>query len=1492
VRPGILAMLLVAWLTAAASATAAIVARPLTLQHLTPADGLSQGTVHATLQDSQGFVWLATEDGLVRYDGHDLKRYGTVRTDPRALPGNFVRDLVEDRGGNLWVAIKDGGLSRWNRAADAFDTWRHDPARPDSLPSNAVRALALAEDGRVWVGLSDAGLALLDPRTGRFQNFRHDGADPDSLGDDRVNTLYRDRAGNLWIGTDGGLYRRAARETRFARVGRPAGEAGAIGSEKITRILEDGAGRLWVATFDAGLYRIDWTGEVIESFRHDAKRPGSLAHDDVRALLDDGAGRLWVGTGDGLDLLDRGSGTFIHYRSDRTDPLSLPDSVVLSLYQDAGGLVWIGMRAGGVSRWDPHAWELGGQRPPWLDGKLVTSFADAGGRRVWVGSLGGGLVRFDTETGEAVDLDALYAGRPGRAVLGDRRVMALHTDRQRTLWIGTMTSGLASLAPDGELRTVPVHPGDPQATSAAGIMTLFESRDGRVWIGTNGGGANVLDPVTRRIRQLPHGAGPGAVTSANVTAFAEDPAGNLWIATDGGGLDLARADGTVVKVWRHDPRDPQSLSSDTVYALAVDHEGRVWIGTDDGGLDQVVGTSERPDAVRFAHVTRAEGLTSDTVYGIEVDNVGHLWLSGNAGLMRFDPNSRTVKTYHREHGLHGEEFDYNAAHRTSDGRLCFGGPGGFDVFDPSRLSDAVRAPRLALTQVEVMGAPFATARPPWLTSALSLPHTATIVSLDFAALDFQSPRRNRIAYRLRGLTDEWIDLGTQRRVTLTNLPAGEHTLEVRAANADSVWSDVPLRLTIRQEASPWRTPLAYAAYVAAALLAIAWALRGQQRRLRSAVERQQHLQKEVAERTGELVESNRRLAEAARAKEGFLARMSHELRTPMNGVVGMTELLARSGLSAAQTRLTDTIRSSAETLLRILNDLLDLSKIDAGKVQLESLPVDVTRLVEESSALFTASCDEKGLSLVVCPPEQNGLAVLGDPLRLRQVLMNLIGNAVKFTAQGEIVVRADAVVGSDGLVHLQLSVTDTGIGIGPEALERVFEPFAQADETTTRRFGGTGLGLAICRELVALMGGAIRAESRPHAGSTFYVSLSLPRAHAESPAPSPLAGRSVRVHTRRPALREALERHLASYGARTVPGRGAPAAEDAPGELVIVDADTLATETGAMRTGGKPHASWVLIERLPASPTSVRLPVQRAALHDALLAAAGLRAEAPAPAPAGGDDLRAHVLIVEDDAVNAAVAQGYLDALGCTHEWVADGGSAVRRTAAEHFDLVLLDINLPDMDGYATARLIRERDAQQERARVPIVALTAHGASGALAACRAAGIDDVLGKPCTLEECAAVVRRHAPTEHGDAADARLAERVLDSPPAAAGADLAGLATIDDATLSALRVLGRDRQAELFARLVGLFETGATQALEDLGRALAQHRFAEAAGLCHKLKASAGNVGAVVFAAHVRELEQACTPAAVARALALHARLAQALPGLLDALHRRRLQATA
>ncbi|MEJ0099516.1 MAG: two-component regulator propeller domain-containing protein [Pseudomonadota bacterium] len=1485
-------MTLVAGLLAFVTAfsTPAMEQRPLVLKHLTTADGLPQATVMTTLRDSQGFVWFGTEDGLVRFDGQKLVRYAGSTDSTNSLPDNWIWQVVEDPNHDLWIAMGSGGVARWRRDADRFDLFRHVDGKPDSLASNNVRTVLVDAQGRLWAGTTDAGVDILDPATGKVQHLRHDAHDEDTLSSDQVFTLQQDHAGDVWIGTASGLDRWHRASGRIERVG--GLQRDAVLRTEVHQLLENSDGTFWVGTYDKGLARIDADGKVLRREQHDAHRMDSLVSNEVHVLLQDKAGNLWVGTDAGLDLLQPEGSSFLHYQHDAGDIATLRNSNIMSLYQDPTGLLWIGTR-GGVSRWNPYSWEMGGARPHWLREQFVMGFADAPGSEVWIASMAG-LYRYDAMNGNASSIDTVL-GRVN--ALGDSSVMSLKEDHEGSLWIGTMRAGLKRLRPDRSLQSFAVAPDNPRALSSAGIMSLAESRAGRIWVGTYGGGVNIVDPASGEVRKLPFGGAKDAVSGSNVTAMLEDTQGNFWLGTDSEGLTLVSAEGRLLRRFRMDPAQPRALPSDSVYSLALDSRGRVWIGTSKG-VARALDADVDPAQQRISTVTLALGQGSDVVYGVVGDPRAGIWISTNTGLVYFDPDKHVTRAYHREDGLQGEEFNNGAVARLADGRLCFGGPGGFNIFDPRKLSASRAPPSLLLTGAAIAGIPVAGATPVWLRKKLSLGYRDDIASLDFAVLDFTAPEHARLQYRMADFSDQWID--AQRTITLTSLPAGDHVLEVRAASADSPWS-APLRFALHRDQKPWLTPWAYAVYALLIGLAIALRIRHEKRKFRDIERARDHLETQVKERTVELVESNRQLAEAARAKSDFLDRMSHELRTPMNGVVGMTELLSRTSLSATQTHLTKTIRASAHILLQIVNDLLDLSKIRAGKVALESLPVDIGQVLEECTSLFAGAAEAKGLELIVCPPRDTRRALRGDPLRVRQVLMNLVGNAVKFTSQGEIVVRADVEQLGEDKATVRLSVTDTGIGIDEAVLAKIFEPFTQADEKTTRQFGGTGLGLAICRELAEVMGGRISVESRAQVGSTFTLHLPM-QLGPELPVEPQLRKVVARLATRRPSLAESLQRHCALLGLELAWDPQSNDREPQSGEVLLVDAASSDALLARCLTQPELCRSSLVVIATPAEVERLSLtlllperavvlkPVHHVAVREALATVLGMPELIQAPAPREEHrKLRGHVLLVEDDPVNAAVAEGYLAELGCTSAWVTSAKAAIARQQTEHFDLVFMDLNMSDMDGFTATTRIREREASG--VRIPIVALTAHDARSYRERVLKAGMDDILSKPYSLDDCRAMLVRWI------GGNAVAAEEVDAAPQAdttaevaAAADDTAALACIDAGAVQSLGRLGTGGPQALYNRLAALFESSSQPVMAQLDTALKNNDFEQAASLCHRLKSSSANVGAMAFAAGLRELEQHCREGNAAGAVELHARLATAYEPLLAALRTRRMVA--
>jgi signal transduction histidine kinase/ligand-binding sensor domain-containing protein/DNA-binding response OmpR family regulator len=1331
--------------------------RPMYFEHLSVRDGLSQSTVMTVLQDSRGFIWLGTESGLDRYDGYSLKAYRRERGNNQALASDYIWKINEDSRGDLWLATSGGGVARWDHNTDRFQQFRHAPDDPQSIGSDTVRTLHVDANDRVWVG-TERGMDLLDPRTGKVRRliFQPDNAPP--LAADSVYALYSDRSGRLWIGTDQGLKRYVPATDHLEQIAAD----GPLGNARVRAILEDHLGAMWIGTFEGGLHRLDPESGQLTSFRHDAANPRSLSSDRVRAILEDDAHRLWVGTSDGLNLFDRDSRDFVRYGRDANIPHTLRDDDVMSLHQDRGGVVWVGTRHGGVSHWSPRSWTLGHYQSALFVNNAVNAFADDGQGIIWVGTAEG-LVEIDTRRRR----ERRYTTRsPGPLKLEDNGVMSLLYDRTGMLWIGTRSGGLLQFdRRRGTVRSYRDPAIEPAAWLGDGVMCLFEDRNGEVWAGTFGGGLARIDRNTGELIRYPAGSAPSALSSPRASAIAEDLLGNLWIGTIGGGLNLLERSTGRFHHYRRNDRDPRSLSDDSIYALHVDPTGTVWIGTAGGGLDRVVGGSSRPGDVRFQRERRLANLPSQVVYGIESDSQGQLWLSTNNGLVRFDPGTGRSRLLREVHGLQADEFNFNAHYRSRDGTLYFGGNGGFNAFLPEGALSQAPPPRVALTSVVVLNEQLPVPEFPDADHPLRLAHDDKLVTFEFTALDFMSPANNRYRYRLEGFDAGWINSGAMHQATYTNLEAGEYTFRVRAMNADGVWSTQDLVIPVHVAAAPWNTVTARLIYAAVVLLLLGYAWNLQRVRSQRELNHKRELESMVRLRTQELEERNHQLQVLSRAKSDFVARMNHELRTPMNGVLGLSELLLGTRLDPVQRRFAEGIHRSADSLLAIVNDVLDFSKLEAGRLQLAPVDCDLVELVEQTAEMLAARATEKNIELLCEPPARPLPRVRVDVVRLRQVLVNLGGNAVKFTESGTVTLRLTARQAQHDQLQVRLDLIDTGIGIEPENQARIFEEFVQEDASTTRRYGGTGLGLAITRQLVALMGGQLSLQSTPGVGSTFTVEMSLPLATAAPrPAlPADVAGLRILVADDHACVRRFLSRTLEAWGAYATE---AGTLSDVLGELRATAYNAVLIDHSLLDPDGADAVQAALAERA-VRPRVIRLaafaqladartsnsqwfdaettkpvrllPLQQVltgAAQNALRPASGHAEPAPPLAPA-------HVLVVEDQSLNRDVAEGMLRSLGVEVTTAHDGRHALEMLERNHYDVVLMDCRMPVMDGFTATAELRRREPPGQH--VPVIALTADTTCAAREACLRAGMDDYLGKPFKRATLRAALARWIPT---------------------------------------------------------------------------------------------------------------------------------------------------
>jgi len=1209
--------------------------RNFAFKHLSQDQGLPGISLVDQIQDRNGIMWFSIESiGLARYDGHKFTLFQNQENDKRTLSSNYVNHIIEDPLGNLWLTT-DYGVNYLNTRSNQITHYFNIPGDSCSLPSNICKAVAYDQHGQVWIGTENGLACKTNSGFRRFLSL------PDTiLNTDRmvsVQNIYIDKKGNFWLGTRGGLLKFNPDNGSVKKWSHTDQGNNKPRHDHVLVINEDNKGYLWIGTH-RGLDRFNPEQERFESWNYsNLSDQKDLEQEGVNTICIDKKGIIWIGTyTKGIVMIDPEENDYLRINNDNK---TLTSNHIRSIYEDKQDLIWIGTKFEGLFIFDDNTnlfskWPSQYEAVLPLRNKYLLSFFEDRDQILWLGTKMEGLFRVDLKK-DKIQQYAHRAEDPGSLL--SNRVQSVIRDQGGGLWIGT-EGGLNLLDEKtnvfSNFGTVPVN-------------ALFCDSKGTVWVGTTRGLFFVNHSINGLSRK-PEDKNSFFFNNSNldIIYIFQDSFNQLWFSTRLSGLFSYDLDTEVLINHSRELSGKNQFHSFMPRGISEDENGDLWIGSKDWGLFMY----NRTDS-SFTNYTMINGLPSNMVLNIEPCQGGDFWLGTYNGIARFNPRNNTSLNFNNNHGLLSQIIEIGVHHRFENGEILFGGNNGFNLFHPSDLNQEYVSLPLVITSIKAFDEELG--RDITENQTLRLKSKQNYLSFEFTLPDYKNPIKHEYAVWMEGVDTDWKMLGNRNYATYTNLKPGNYNFHLRGANDMGIWSDYVLSLKIILQPPFYMTPwfkVLFALFLFLFALGVYFQIKNRQaeleRLVRERTSKLEHafdelfekniminkqkaeieahhnlLELKVQERTRDLEEAKRKAVESDRLKSSFLANMSHEIRTPLNAITGFSTLICGDTSSPEKKeKYVGIIKSNANSLLKLVEDILDVSKIEAGQLTIHKDYFDVQNLMLELQDMFLQELKNKKKTEVELrleiPDELPGaLNLFSDQIRIKQVLINLLGNALKFTHTGKIVFSYRILKD-----RVTFSVLDTGIGIPVGDQEKIFNRFIKIEEENAV-YRGTGLGLSISKSLVELLGGKIWVESEPGKGSCFSFEI-----------PGPMKWTKKLLSKTRSLPKEADFTHLS-------------------------------------------------------------------------------------------------ILIIEDERSNYELLHSFFSGTGASVTWAPDGAIAVSFCEKSRYDLILLDIKMPGIDGYQTIKLLREIWPH-----VPVIAQTAFAQADDYIKVEQSGFNDILVKPFSREE--------------------------------------------------------------------------------------------------------------------------------------------------------------
>lgn len=1055
-------------------------AQVIDFKHYSIKDGLSQIEIKCLFQDTEGYIWIGTQNGLNKFDGYYFENIFNDPLDTTSISSNWIFDITEDADGNLWLATKNG-LNKYDKKKGLFYRIKYKNA--NSLITDDYVYGIDSDNTNIYIN-TPPSLSVFNYRTGDLKVYTNN-FDYDGILYDLSYPILRSKSGLIWIGSNKGLYYFNPKNETFYNFPSEVNSDNAISNGKITALYEDNNGNILIGTQN-GLNIYNPSTRKIKQYFHDENNSNSLTINFIRSIICDHSGAYWVGTEEGglnKIIVDKESGNlnFTHYKSGAKGTDFISHDIVYSLLEDESKNLWIGTLAG-LSKIDLKNNEFSIYKKTentgsvdLLDNFIASIYKDEN-NKLWIGNWGKGLNILDRDKNEVIHYSSNFKGKRN---LPNNFVHVLFKDSKSRFWLGTRNG--ISLYDEREDKFIPFHIyfGIEKSGYFVNnrVYCISELTSGNIWIGT-GNGIFVFYPDSKEYKIFRKENNTNLRLAHNlVYSILEDRDNEVWIATSNG-LDKYNPKTCEIFHFQNIPDSLNTLSNNFTISLCEDKYGNIWIGTNTG-----VNRFNKKDSI-FTYYSIKDGLPSNIVYDIIEDKNRDLWFTTGKGLAKFDIEKEEFKIYGFEEELQGGEFNLKAVYKADDGEMFFGSVGGIVSFYPDSLRDDDFIPPVVITSFSKVREGIRSKQNIY-NDEIVLSYLDYAFTIKFAALDYTNSPKNKYSYKMKGLSDEWIDLRNRRYVHFTNLSPGKYMFSVKGTNHDGVWNERSTSIYIRILPPWWRSNYAYVFYVFLIIISIISIIK---LRERSLIKEKHVLDNKIRERTAEIALQKEKLNQLNVTKDKFFSILAHDLKNPFSSLYSMSEIVSTkyNDLDEEDKIMAlKKIHKSAELIYNLLENLLTWSNSQRGRIEYTPVEFNLSKLVDQNINLHRHHADKKGVTVI--NRNEDEYIAYGDRQMINTVLRNLINNAIKFTNKGG---KVEIYINRKNDFY-EVQVKDEGIGISSDNMGKLFHIDVKHKTTGTSGEKGTGLGLILCKEFVEKGGGIIWCESEEGKGTSFYFTIPI-----------------------------------------------------------------------------------------------------------------------------------------------------------------------------------------------------------------------------------------------------------------------------------------------------------------------------------------------------------------------------------------------------------------